>query len=51
MIGIQRGKYLGKCLGDPPKDEAEHFVRCPACGKVSSEIWPAGRTTDQPDVP
>jgi hypothetical protein len=24
---------------------------CPACGKVSSEIWPAGRTTDPPDVP
>jgi hypothetical protein len=19
-------------LGDPPKDEAEHFIRCPACG-------------------
>ena len=31
MIGIQRGKYLGKRLGDPPKDEAEHFIRCPAC--------------------
>jgi hypothetical protein len=31
MIGIQRGKYLGKPLGDPPKDDAEHFVRCPAC--------------------
>jgi hypothetical protein len=29
--GLQRGKYLGKHLGDPPKDEAEHFVRCPAC--------------------
>ena len=32
MIGIQRGKYLGKRLGDPPKNEAEHFIRCPACG-------------------
>jgi len=21
-----------KRLGDPPKDEAEHFMRCPACG-------------------
>ena len=31
MIGIQRGKYLGKRLGDPPKNEAEHFIRCPAC--------------------
>jgi len=19
-------------VGDPPKDEAEHFIRCPACG-------------------
>ena len=31
MIGIQRGKYLGKRLGDPPKNEAEQFIRCPAC--------------------
>jgi hypothetical protein len=31
MIGIQRGKYLGNCLNGPPKDEAEHFIRCPAC--------------------
>ena len=29
---ILRGKYLGERAGDPPKDEAEHFVRCPACG-------------------
>ena len=26
-----RGKYLGERVGDPPKDEGEHFVRCPAC--------------------
>jgi hypothetical protein len=31
MIDIPRGKYLGKPLGNPPKDEAEHFIRCPAC--------------------
>jgi hypothetical protein len=31
MIGIERGKYLGKRLGDPPKNEAEHFIHCPAC--------------------
>jgi hypothetical protein len=31
MIGIQRGQYLGRRLGDTPDDEAEHFVRCPAC--------------------
>ena len=24
---------------------------CPTCGKVTSEIWPAGRTTDQSDAP
>jgi hypothetical protein len=29
---IPRGHYVGKRLGDPPADEAEHFIRCPACG-------------------
>ena len=29
---IPRGKYLGERVGDPPTDEAEHFLRCPACG-------------------
>ncbi len=29
---IPRGKYIGRRVGDPPKDEAEHFIRCPACG-------------------
>jgi hypothetical protein len=29
---IPRGKYLGRRLGEPPKDEAEHFIRCQACG-------------------
>ena len=28
---IPRSHYIGKRLGDPPKDEAEHFIRCPAC--------------------
>jgi hypothetical protein len=28
---IPRGKYIGKLLGDPPKDEAEHLILCPAC--------------------
>jgi hypothetical protein len=32
MIGIQRGKYLGKRLGDQPRDAAEHFISCTACG-------------------
>jgi hypothetical protein len=26
---VPRGKYIGRRLGDPPKDEAEHFMRCP----------------------
>jgi hypothetical protein len=26
-----RGTYLRKRLGGPPEDEAEHFIRCPAC--------------------
>jgi DNA-directed RNA polymerase subunit RPC12/RpoP len=32
VTNVPRGKYLGKRVGDPPKDEAEHFIRCPACG-------------------
>ena len=30
-VVIPRGKYIGKRLGDPPADEAEHFIRCLAC--------------------
>ena len=29
---IPRGRYIGKRVGDPPKDEAEHFIPCPLCG-------------------
>jgi hypothetical protein len=29
-----RGKYLGERLGDPPKSEAEHFIKCPACKRL-----------------
>ena len=32
MTGIPRGRYLGKRLGNPANNEAEHFIRCPACG-------------------
>ena len=32
MTEIPRGKYRGKPVGTPPADEAEHFVKCPACG-------------------
>jgi hypothetical protein len=28
---IPHGRYIGKPLGDPPKEEADHFIRCPAC--------------------
>jgi hypothetical protein len=29
---ILRGAYLGRPIGDQPKDEAEHFIKCRACG-------------------
>ena len=29
---IQRGKYIGRLVGQAPTDEAGHFIRCPACG-------------------
>jgi hypothetical protein len=29
---VPRGKYIGKPTDDPPQDEAEHFIKCPACG-------------------
>jgi hypothetical protein len=32
MIDLPRGKYMGRRLGDPPTDEAEHYMRCAACG-------------------
>ena len=28
MTNIPRGKFLGRLLGDPPKGEAEHSIRC-----------------------
>jgi hypothetical protein len=28
---IPRGTYFGRPIGAQPKDEAEHFIRCPAC--------------------
>lgn len=32
MIEIPRGKYLAESADDPSADEAEHFIKCPACG-------------------
>jgi hypothetical protein len=29
---IPRATYLGRPIGAQPKDEAEHFIRCPGCG-------------------
>ena len=29
---IPRGKYRGRRVGGEPKDESEHFMRCPECG-------------------
>ena len=28
---IPRGTYKGERVGKPLTDEAEHFIRCPAC--------------------
>ena len=28
---IERGKYIGRRVGDPLADEAEHFIRCETC--------------------
>jgi hypothetical protein len=30
-VVIPRGTYIGRPVGEPPKDEAKHFIRCPAC--------------------
>ena len=30
-MNLPRGKYIGKRVGLPATDEAEHFIRCPAC--------------------
>jgi hypothetical protein len=32
MSEIPRGKYLGERVGGPPREEAEHFIKCAACG-------------------
>ena len=31
MSDIPRGTIFGRRVGNPPKDETEHFVRCPTC--------------------
>lgn len=32
MSDIPKGVFVGKRLGDPPADEADHFIQCAACG-------------------
>jgi hypothetical protein len=32
MKAIPRGTYIGRPVGEPPKDEAEHYIKCPGCG-------------------
>jgi hypothetical protein len=32
IIEFPRRKYIGRRVGDPPRDEAD-FYRCPACGR------------------
>jgi hypothetical protein len=29
---IPMGTYFGKPIAKQPKDEAEHYIRCPGCG-------------------
>ena len=33
IIEFPRRKYVGRRVGDPLKEEAEHFYRCAACGR------------------
>ena len=35
---IPRGRYRGERVGKPVTDEAEHFIRCPACGAGSTAM-------------
>ena len=32
MSDIPRGTIFGRQAGNPPKSDAEHFIRCPASG-------------------
>lgn len=29
---VRRGEFIGKPKGWTPESEADHFMRCPACG-------------------
>jgi hypothetical protein len=32
MTTVPRGRIIGKPVSGEPTNEAEHFIRCPACG-------------------
>jgi hypothetical protein len=32
MAILPKGQYIGKRVGEQPKDEREHFLQCSACG-------------------
>jgi hypothetical protein len=42
---IPRGTYKGERVGKPLTDEAEHFIRCPACDGWIAETWRASSST------
>ena len=57
MSEIPRGKYVGNFQGEPPADEAEHFIKCDTCGgwidcrdlgDVFAHEGPLPHTQDQP---
>jgi hypothetical protein len=35
VTDIPSGKYTGKRVGHPPKDEAEHFIRLPRLRRLN----------------
>jgi len=42
---IPRGTYFERPIGEQPKDEAEHFIRCPACDGWAPATGQADRLT------
>src|SRR6476646_5415002 len=48
MIELPRGRYLGKPIGGPPGDEAEHFVRCPALRRMDRLPWENAMSATSP---
>ena len=38
MTDVPHEKYIGERVGQPARDEAEHFIKCPTCGGWS-DLW------------